>query len=197
MAFAFSRNLASPVDSASSIIKMSGFMCTATEKATRADMPELYVRIGISMNSPSSVHSATSSARSSTSARVSPVASPPRMMFSRPDRLGLKPTPSASNVLALPQTSIEPRVGGRMPAIARINVDLPAPLEPMMPIEVPLVTSKLTSLMASTSKTPRSPAAEPHQSRLQGWLALEGGPIGDVEVLDLDRERARPVRGLR
>ena len=60
------------------------------------------------------------------------------MMFSRPDRLLLKPTPSASSVLALPQTSIEPLVGGRMPAIARIRVDLPAPLEPMMPIAVPV-----------------------------------------------------------
>ena len=39
-AFAFSRKCASPVDSASSIIKMSGFMWTATENPTRADMPE-------------------------------------------------------------------------------------------------------------------------------------------------------------
>ena len=102
----------------------------------------------MSMKSPSSVHSATSSARSSTSLRDSPEASPPRMMFSRPDRFLLKPTPSASSVLALPQTSIEPSVGGRMPAIARIRVDLPAPLEPMIPIEVPSGTSKVTSLMA-------------------------------------------------
>ena len=40
LALAFSRKCASPVDSASSIIKMSGFMWTATEKPTRADMPE-------------------------------------------------------------------------------------------------------------------------------------------------------------
>ena len=40
LALAFSRKCASPVDSASSIIRMSGFMCTATEKPTRADMPE-------------------------------------------------------------------------------------------------------------------------------------------------------------
>ena len=40
LSVALARKWASPVDSASSTIKMSGFMCTATEKATRADMPE-------------------------------------------------------------------------------------------------------------------------------------------------------------
>ena len=113
--------------------------------------------MGMSMKSPSSVHSATSSARSSTSLRDSPEARPPRMMFSRPDRLWLNPTPRASSVLALPHTSIEPLVGGRIPAIARISVDLPAPFEPMIPIAVPLATSKETFLIASTSLTARWP----------------------------------------
>ena len=66
------------------------------------------------------------------------------MMFSRPDSFLLKPTPSASKVLALPQTSMLPVVGGRMPAMARIRVDFPAPLAPMMPMAVPAYTSKLT-----------------------------------------------------
>ena len=79
------------------------------------------------------------------------------MMFSRPDRLWLNPTPNANNVLARPHTSIEPLVGGRMPAIARIKVDFPAPFEPMMPIAVPLRTSKETCLIASTSRTARCP----------------------------------------
>jgi hypothetical protein len=79
------------------------------------------------------------------------------MMFSRPDRLWLKPTPSASRVLALPQTSIDPLVGGRIPAMARISVDFPAPLAPMMPIEVPFLTSKEMFFSASTSRTARSP----------------------------------------
>src|SRR6185436_794744 len=111
----------------------------------------------MSMKSPSSVHSATSSARSSTSRRDRPAARPPRMMFSRPDRFLLKPTPSARSVLARPHTSIDPLVGGKMPAIARIRVDLPAPLDPMMPIAVPVRTSKETCLIASTSLTARCP----------------------------------------
>ena len=78
-------------------------------------------------------------------------------MFSRPDSDRLKPTPSASSVLARPQTSTLPEVGGRMPAIARISVDLPAPLEPMMPMAVPTRTSKVTCLSASTTCTLRSP----------------------------------------
>jgi hypothetical protein len=72
---------------------------------------------GMSMKSPSSVHCATSSARPSISRRDWPAASPPKMMFSRPERSWLNPTPSASRVLARPQTSIEPQMGGRMPAI--------------------------------------------------------------------------------
>ena len=44
-----------------------------------------------------------------------------------------------------------------MPAIARIRVDLPAPLEPMMPIAVPVGTSKEMFLMALTSRTERWP----------------------------------------
>ena len=48
-------------------------------------------------------------------------------------------------------------MGGKMPAIARIRVDLPAPLEPMMPMAVPLRTSKETFLIASISLTARCP----------------------------------------
>ncbi len=44
-----------------------------------------------------------------------------------------------------------------MPARARIKVDLPAPLAPMMPIADPLRTSKETCLIASTSRTARCP----------------------------------------
>src|SRR3954447_5540907 len=111
----------------------------------------------MSMKSPSSVHSAMSSARSSTSRRDRPEARPPSTMFSRPESALLKPTPSASSVLALPHTSTLPDVGGRIPAIARIRVDLPAPLDPMMPIEVPTRTSKVTFVSAWTSRTARSP----------------------------------------
>ena len=65
------------------------------------------------------------------------------MMFSRPDSFLLKPTPSASKVLALPHFDA---AGGRRQdaAMARIRVDFPAPLAPMMPMAVPAYTSKLT-----------------------------------------------------
>ena len=44
-----------------------------------------------------------------------------------------------------------------MPATARISVDLPAPLAPMMPMVVPWLTSKETFWTALTSRTARSP----------------------------------------
>ena len=37
------------------------------------------------------------------------------MMFSRPERLALKPTPRESSGLIRPLTSMRPSVGGRMP----------------------------------------------------------------------------------
>ena len=73
-------------------------------------------------------------------------------MFSRPESSLLKPTPSASRVLARPHTSMVPLVGGRMPAMARISVDFPAPLAPMIPTAVFVGTSKLTFLIALTSR---------------------------------------------
>ena len=79
------------------------------------------------------------------------------MTFSRPVRFVLKPTPSASSVLTRPLTSISPLVGGRMPASARMSVDLPAPLAPTMPMTVPWVTSKLTPRSACTSRMLGSP----------------------------------------
>ena len=60
-------------------------------------------------------------------------------------------------MLALPQTSIDPLVGGRIPAIARIRVDLPAPFEPMIPTALPVRTSKETFFRAWTSLTARCP----------------------------------------
>ena len=79
------------------------------------------------------------------------------MTFSRPESIGLKPTPRARSVDARPHTSICPEVGGRIPAIARMIVDLPAPLAPMIPSAVPFGTSKETLLTALTSMRARSP----------------------------------------
>src|SRR5690606_27227825 len=143
----------------------------------------------MSMKSPSSVHSATSSACSSTSLRERPAASPPRMMFSRPVRFLLKPTPRASRVLARPHTSIRPEDGGRIPAIARIRVDLPAPLAPMMPIAVPVRTSKLTCLSALTSFTARWP----RPNRTSAWRSV--GLRSNEGLYVMERSSTRPAGG--
>jgi hypothetical protein len=47
-------------------------------------------------------------------------------------------------------------VGGRIPAIVRTSVDLPAPFVPMIPITAPCGTSNVTCLSASISCTTRS-----------------------------------------
>src|SRR3954451_3022318 len=100
------------------------------------------------MTSSSSANSTISSYLPRMSSRLKPAASPPSTTLSRPDSLRLKPTPSASRVDTRPCTSMRPSVGGRMPAIDRISVDLPAPLAPTTPSTVPCGTSKETSLTA-------------------------------------------------
>src|SRR3954464_6626602 len=150
------RKRASPTESASSISRMSGSMLTATENASRPYIPEEYVRIGMSMNSSSSAKSTISSYFSRSSSRRSPAARPPNVTFSRPERSRLKPTPSASSVLTWPSTVTRPLVGGRMPAIVRSSVDLPAPLAPTTPSTDPWRTSKETCLTASISRMMRS-----------------------------------------
>ena len=109
--------------------------------------------MGMSMNSPMSANAAISSNLASTSSTDSPAASPPRTTFSRPLSAGLKPTPRASSVLTRPLTTMRPSVGGRIPAIPRMMVDLPAPLAPRMPSTVPWGTSIDTCLTASMTFT--------------------------------------------
>ena len=55
-----------------------------------------------------------------------------------------------------PLTTISPSLGGRMPAIARMMVDLPAPFAPMMPSTEPCGTSKDTPRTAWIIRTLRS-----------------------------------------
>src|SRR5215218_5539845 len=111
----------------------------------------------MSMNSPSSANLTISSYFSSSFSRSSPAARPPSRTLSRPDRFLLKPTPSASSVLTRPYTSIRPDVGGRIPAIVRTSVDLPAPLAPTIPSTVPCGIENETFFTASTSCTTFSP----------------------------------------
>src|SRR5215218_590182 len=111
----------------------------------------------MSMNSPSSANLTISSYFSSSFSRCSPAARPPSRTLSRPDRFLLKPTPSASSVLTRPYTSIRPDVGGRIPAIVRTSVDLPAPFPPTMPSTVPCGIQNETPFTASTSRITFSP----------------------------------------
>ena len=79
-------------------------------------------------------------------------------------------------MLTRPLTSISPDVGGRIPASARINVDLPAPFGPTMPITVPCVTSKFTPRSALTSRMFGSP--RPNRSiRCRIVLALRSSAV--------------------
>ena len=48
-----------------------------------------------------------------------------------------------------------PFVGGRIPAIVRNSVDLPAPLRPITPYTEPVGTSKLTLFSASMVRPER------------------------------------------
>src|SRR5215207_10218729 len=111
----------------------------------------------MSMKSPSSANLTISSYFSASCSRCRPAASPPSRTLSRPDRFLLKPTPSASSVLTRPYTSIRPDVGGRIPAIVRTSVDLPAPLAPTIPSTVPCGIENETFFTASTSCTTFSP----------------------------------------
>src|SRR3954451_23278000 len=110
----------------------------------------------MSMNSSSSANSTMSSYFSSSWSRVSPAASPPSFTFWRPVRSLLKPTPSASSVLTRPCTSTRPAVGGRMPAIVRTSVEVPAAFAPMIPTTEPRASSSDTSFTALISRTVRS-----------------------------------------
>ncbi len=61
----------------------------------------------------------------------------------------------------LPRTSMLPAFGGKMPARTFSSVDLPLPLRPMMPKQVPVATSNETSCSASKRSRPtrRKPLA--------------------------------------
>ena len=68
----------------SSINKISASTLIATENANRIYIPEEYVRMGLSINSPSSENSIILSNRWSISLRVSPKIEALKYMFSRP-----------------------------------------------------------------------------------------------------------------
>ena len=72
------------------------------------------------------------------------------MMLSRPESAGLKPTPRARSVEIFPLTVMRPSVGGKIPAIERISVDLPAPFAPTIPRTDPCGISRFICFTAST-----------------------------------------------
>ena len=90
------------------------------------------------------------SAWPSISALLIPAARPPKIILSRPDNALLKPTPNANKVEIRPLTVICPDVGGKIPAIERISVDLPAPFAPTIPRTEPCGISRLKFFTAST-----------------------------------------------
>ena len=80
------------------------------------------------MNSPNSENSAISSSFLAISLVEYPFAKALNRILSLPVSCGLKPIPTDNRVVTSPYTDTRPFEGGRIPAIVRSNVDLPAPL---------------------------------------------------------------------
>src|SRR3954451_11852433 len=142
----------------------------------------------MSMKSSSSAKATMSSYFSASCPRLRPAARPPSTTLSRPDSFLLKPTPRASSVLTRPWISTRPSLGGRMPAIVRTSVDLPAPLAPTMPSTSPCGTSKETFRPASISRTIRS--RRPSRSTVErsvgarSRLVREGTGTSSTEIAE-------------
>ena len=73
-----------------------GFKDVATAKASRPNIPEEYVVVGKSIKCPISANSIISSCLAFTSSKAIPAARPPKITFSLPDRVRLKPMPGVS-----------------------------------------------------------------------------------------------------
>ena len=84
--------------------------------------------------------------------------------FSKPVNSGLKPAPSSSRAEMRPRVWTLPPVGVNVPLINCKRVDFPEPLRPIIPIDSPELTSKVTSRNAQNShpaKHARGPASLP------------------------------------
>src|SRR5262245_17119560 len=122
-------------------------------------MPVEYVRSGASMNCSSSANSRMCGRRACISLRERRKMAPFRKTFSRPVSSMSKPAPSSISGATVPRTSTLPSVGRSTRAITLRSVDLPAPFRPMMPIDSPRRTDRLTcesAFSSSVSMPPRS-----------------------------------------
>ena len=147
----FSRKAASPVERTSSSSRMSGSTDVAMANPRRARMPDEYVLIGASMNSPRSAYATIPGSFSSTSLWSMPMKAPARRMLSVPVSSWSKPTPRVSRLEMRPSTSTSPSDGVRIPARTCSSVLLPAPLGPMTPSESPWCTARDTLRSAQKS----------------------------------------------
>src|SRR5207247_2090822 len=75
-------------------------------------------------------------------------------MFCRPVKRGWKPVPSSRRLATRPLSCTLPRVGSIVPVMILRSVDLPAPLTPIMPTELPPGTSKDIAHSATTAVAP-------------------------------------------
>ena len=130
------------------MIRTSGSTAVAIENPSRARMPDEYVLIGASMNSPMSAKSTMPGSRSSMTRCGMPRNAPARRMLSRPERSASKPAPSVSRLETWPTTSTAPSFGWMMPARTWSSVLLPAPFGPMTARLSPWTTRNETSRRA-------------------------------------------------
>ena len=111
-------------------------------------MPDEYVLIGASMNSPMSAKSTMPGSSASIALWAIPRNAPASRMLSRPERSWSKPAPSVSRLEIWPTTSTAPSLGWMIPARTWSSVLLPAPLGPMTARLSPWTTRKETSRSA-------------------------------------------------
>src|SRR5699024_2464502 len=145
-----SMKVASPVASASSIMRMDGSAAREIANFSRDPIPEEYVFMGRSIASPSAESSTTPSNTSSVWSGVRPMASAPSFTFCAPVSSGMSAalTPSRTGRELV---STVPELGASSPARVRSSVDFPEPFRPMIPMNSPDRATKETPRRAETT----------------------------------------------
>ena len=173
---------------------MSGSTEVAIENPSRARIPDEYVLIGASMNSPMSANS--------TIAGSQLVHRPVRDARGTRPRAGCcrarsgpasKPAPSVSSVETWPATSTAPSVGWMIPASACSSVLLPAPFGPMTASDSPWTSRKDHVPQRPEVGRPARCVGAACRTTAERRLLGEAQVVADAEVADVDRVGSAPT----
>ena len=102
--------------------------------------------------------------------------------------------PTSSRLDTRPLTTAVPRVGCVIRDRIFSSVDLPAPLEPMIPTVSPLLISKETSLSAQMMSSSSVPASE-NVVRFRRLAEIGQGPAREIEDASPPRVSCRCLLG--